>query len=169
MGAGPVIREVRRTDAAALAAMHHQAWIDTYGGVLRPDYFDDWTVADVTAMWEQLLQAPAEAATRRRVAVEAAAVVGFAVAGPARVVEGRPRGVRAAELHGLYVSRSHLGTGLGQRLLDEVLPAAVPAELWVHEGNARARAFYEHNGFRPDGAKFTDLRFPELLELRMVR
>src|SRR5690349_469421 len=107
MGVGPVIREAVRADAAALATMHHRAWIDTYGGFLRPDYFDDWTVADVTAMWERLLQAPPEPGTRRRVAVEESLVVGFSLAGPVRVVEGRPRGVRAVELRGLYVSRVH--------------------------------------------------------------
>src|SRR5690348_8354846 len=108
MGAGPVIRAAHRTDAARLGAMHHQAWVDTYGAVLRPGYFDDWTVDQVVALWEQVLEEPAAPDVVRRVAVEAEEVVGFAAAGPARTVEGRPVAVRPTELWGLYVARRRL-------------------------------------------------------------
>jgi len=33
------------------------------------------------------------------------------------------------------------------------------ATLWVHYGNSRARAFYEHHGWRSDGAEVRDARF----------
>ncbi|GAB3445456.1 GNAT family N-acetyltransferase [Phycicoccus ginsengisoli] len=169
MGAAPVVREMRRSDAASLGAMHHRAWVDTYGAVLRPGYFEDWTVADAVATWERVLEGPVQSGVVRRVAVEAQEVVGFSAAGPARAVEARPAAVRRTELWGLYVARSWLGSGLGQTLLDAVLPATQAAELWVFEANTRARAFYRRNRFDPDGATFTDLRFPELVEVRLVR
>jgi RimJ/RimL family protein N-acetyltransferase len=39
----------------------------------------------------------------------------------------------------------------------------------VFRDNPRARAFYQRNGFVPDGATCTEERFPDLVEIRMVR
>ena len=155
-------------DAQGIGRMHHRAWIDTYGAYLPPDYFDAWTVTDVIDMWIEILETPSQAEVVRLVAESGPAVAGFIAVGPPREVEGRPVG-RATELRGLYVARDCLGTGLGQRLLDACLGPDQPCQLWVFEANARARAFYQRNGFRADGATFTDDRFPTLLEVRMVR
>ncbi len=39
--------------------------------------------------------------------------------------------------------------------------------LWVFEKNARARRFYEHHGFKPDGVeKLEEFAGEHLLELR---
>jgi GNAT superfamily N-acetyltransferase len=165
-------------DAPRVGRMHHQAWVDSYGAFLPADYFETrWTVADAVQLWQGILRGAAEPGVARLLAEEAPApeaaahttVEGFVVAGPSRDVDGRPTAVRRAELRGLYVTAAQLGSGLGQRLLDDALPDGQPAELWVFERNVRARAFYQRNGFRTDGAEFTDERFPELLEVRMVR
>jgi RimJ/RimL family protein N-acetyltransferase len=58
---------------------------------------------------------------------------------------------------------------VGQQLLDAALRREQPAELWVFRDNPRARAFYQRNGFVPDGATCTEERFPDLVEIRMVR
>jgi RimJ/RimL family protein N-acetyltransferase len=42
------------------------------------------------------------------------------------------------------------------------------AFLWVFRDNARARAFYLRNGFRPDGAERVEPFFGPI-EIRMVR
>lgn len=169
-------------DAPRVGRMHHQAWVDTYAALLPGDYFETrWTVTDAVRLWQGILRGAVEAdepGVARLLAEEeptagaataSTTVEGFVVAGPSREIDGRPSAVRRAELRGLYVAAAQLGSGLGQRLLDEVLPDGQPAELWVFERNVRARAFYQRNGFRTDGAEFTDERFPELLEVRMVR
>jgi len=163
------LRPMDPSDAAPLGAMHHQAWLDTYGAALPADYFDHWTVRDAVESWERILGETDLPGTVRLVAVDGSVVAGFAVAGPTRVVAERPPQARDRELRGIYVARPRLGTGLGQRLLDGVVSAAEPLELWVFEHNARARAFYARNGFTPDGATFVDQRFPDLPEVRMVR
>jgi len=75
---------------------------------------------------------------------------------------------RDLQLWGLYVLAELHGTGVGQALLDAVIPPRTPAQLYVAKGNARAEAFYRRNGFEVDGLEVLDDRF-DLVELRMVR
>lgn len=63
---------------------------------------------------------------------------------------------------------SAYGSGLGLRLLDAAIGDR-PASLWVLERNPRARAFYERNGFAPDGTTELLPRFENLVEIRLVR
>ncbi len=51
-----------------------------------------------------------------------------------------------------YVMPEHHGTGMAQALLDRVFAdctalGVLQLELWVWQGNARARAFFRRNGF----------------------
>lgn len=160
-------------DALGVGAMHHQAWVDTYGAELPEGYFATWTVDDAIQRWRDLLAAPTPAGTKRLAAVErrdeGETICGLVAAGASRDPAGRPRSTRPAELWALYVAAPRLGTGLGQQLLDAVLEPQEPAELWVFRGNPRARAFYTRNGFAPDGATYVDDRFPDLPEIRLVR
>lgn len=50
----------------------------------------------------------------------------------------------------LYTMPGTHGTGLGQQLLDRILPDRTPAYLWALSDNERAVAFYRRNGFRVD-------------------
>ena len=163
------LRPMRGEDAPGVGAMHHRAWVDTYGPMLPETYFDTWTVDDAVQRWRGLLAAPAAEGTQRLVAADGATILGLVAAGPSRDLAGRPSPTRPTELWALYVTQSALGSGLGQELLDAVLQRAEPAELWVFRDNPRARAFYVRNGFAPDGAVYIDERFPELLEIRMAR
>ena len=92
-------------------------------------------------------------------------VVGLATAGPSGSAPPLP----PTELRSLYVARSHQGKGLGSQLLDAAL-ADKPASLWVFEGNAAARSFYEGQGWRPNGERRADpaVRIPELRLIRHV-
>ncbi|WP_367874507.1 GNAT family N-acetyltransferase [Luteolibacter sp. Populi] len=64
---------------------------------------------------------------------------------------------RAAWVHQLYVHPHHQGCGLGTALLDIAKTAQLSIRLWTFQCNARARKFYEHQGFRiereTDGAE----------------
>lgn len=94
-------------------------------------------------------------------------IIGIAITNPARALrEHEP--ARELELSSLYVLSAHHERGVGQALLDTVLPPGTPAQLWVAERNPRARRFYGRNGFTPDGALITDDSLG-LNEIRLVR
>ncbi|MEI7057422.1 GNAT family N-acetyltransferase [Nocardioides sp. CCNWLW239] len=69
------------------------------------------------------------------------------------------------ELSALFARAESYGTGLGHRLFEAVIGASA-AYLWVLDGNQRATAFYERQGFRFDGMTTTE---PVGVERRMVR
>jgi GNAT superfamily N-acetyltransferase len=94
-------------------------------------------------------------------------IIGFAIVGAGRRI-GDHEPVRERELFSLYALAAHHGGGAGQALLEAVLPAGAPAQLWVAEENPRARRFYARNGFAPDGARFRDEGL-DLAEVRLVR
>ncbi len=93
-------------------------------------------------------------------------VVGFAAAGPSPDPQG------AGELYAINVDPDHWGGGAGRALL-----GAAQAELdrmgfaesvlWVLPGNARARRFYEREGWTSAGAPPFDPGFGlDLVEYR---
>jgi GNAT superfamily N-acetyltransferase len=90
--------------------------------------------------------------------------VGFAQAVPSR--DDPP--VRSLELATLYLRAAQHGSGLGQALLDAAVGDR-PTSLWVVEANARARRFYERNGFTADGAREVLESWEGLVEVRLVR
>jgi GNAT superfamily N-acetyltransferase len=83
--------------------------------------------------------------------------VAYAAAGPSRDEDAPPG---TGEVGALYVLPAWAGRGLGGALLEraeEGLRAGrhVRATLWVLEGNARARSFYERRGWARDGRRRT--------------
>jgi GNAT superfamily N-acetyltransferase len=62
------------------------------------------------------------------------------------------------ELLAIYVDPDHMGTGVGRLLIAAARErlrrvGVTSAALWVLDGNARARRFYERDGWRFDGAR----------------
>ncbi|MBW4043155.1 MAG: GNAT family N-acetyltransferase [Acidobacteria bacterium] len=166
---GIEVRSARPADAEALGRMHWASWREAYALLLPADF---WTAEGEAARierWHRNLASPLPGSITM-VAVRGAEVVGHASSGPSRPNETAGPPVRDRELWSAYVLASEYGTGLASRLLEAVLPAGTPAELWVFEANPRARAFYTKQGFAPDGARH---EFgPELhhqAEIRMVR
>ena len=143
-------------DSVAAAEVNVRSWRESF-----PAHFPD---ADLTidrraAMFRGRFGA---SFYRMYVAEAEGGVVGFVDVGRAREACFGCE----AELYALYVLPERWGTGLGHRLLVE---AGDVRSLWVLEGNARARAFYEAHGFRPDGAsQVLDLGAP-VPEIRLVR
>lgn len=136
------IREPTADDAEAIGRMHHASWAEAYSALLPPEFWDGFRPESRVALWRRLLE------HRRPEQLAAVALVDDEVVGVA----------------------SHQGTGIAQRLLEEVLPSGTPAQLWVFEQNPRARRFYERNGFAPDGARH--VFGPELggqPEIRLIR
>lgn len=159
----PPIRPARPEDAAALTALHLDAWDEAYTGLIASEVLAARR-ADPEAReqrWRENI-----ATTPNTVLVAEGTgerLLGFAIAGPGR--DEPTGGLPERELMALYVRAEVYGTGLGHALLRAAIGDG-PASLWVLEGNARAIRFYERQGFRPDGARKED---PVGTELRMVR
>ena len=150
-------------DAEAIAAVHHGSWVETYSDLLPASHWEADTLERRTERWRRALESGAAAT----VAETDGTVVGLALAGDAITV-GAHAPVRERQLFILYVLAAHHGTGVGQALLDAVVPPASPAQLWVAEENPRARRFYERNGFVADGARHVD-EGSGIAEVRLVR
>jgi GNAT superfamily N-acetyltransferase len=131
-----------------------RAWQAAYGGLLGEELLAALDPAEETVDWrDYLLAKPAE--DRLWLALDGPDVVGFARTGPSPDAD-LPR--RTAELFGLYVEPSRIGTGLGRALLRHVLLDLRARRfhalaLWHFAGNALAAAFYEREGLPADGAR----------------
>lgn len=157
----PVLRPAVATDALAGAALQRACWREAYGPYVDQALLEARVGSEqpwIDAWVRQLAGGPP-----RVVAEAGGELVGFAVAGPSRDEEP----AAADELYAIYTRAAWWGTGLGLRLWEAVRPAG-SCSLWVLEANARARAFYERQGFVADGTRelYADL---DAWEIRMVR
>jgi ribosomal protein S18 acetylase RimI-like enzyme len=156
------IRQAAPEDARDIAEVHVEAWREAYAHLIPAEALARLSVDQRELRWKELLAIPGSVTF---VATDAGRVGGFATSGPGRD-EDSPRDL---ELPSIYVLASHYGTGAGQNLLNAAL-AGRPAYLWVADDNPRARAFYERNGFHPDGrTKVGPLAGTDILETRLVR
>lgn len=75
-----------------------------------------------------------------------------------------------AEIVAIHSLPESWGTGLGHDMLTEALKqiGGRPVYLWAFKENARARRFYEKNGFHWDGSERVS-EFDSALEVRYVR
>ncbi|MCJ0868648.1 GNAT family N-acetyltransferase [Streptomyces sp. AP-93] len=152
------VREMTGPDIDAVAAVRVSSWRHAYAGLMPQSYLDGLSVAAYAEQRRAAFADPAGAVTNLVAEGPDGAVLGWAAFGPARGTD--PEGVAPdeGELYTLYARPDVIGTGVGRALLAEVLRRApYPAvRLWVLEGNARARRFYERAGFRPDGGVLVD-------------
>ena len=147
-------------DVPAAAHCHLECWREAYSDLLTPARLAELLTIDwFLELWRHHVTGSRVV----RIAVQGQEVIGFAVAGSAEEV-GVPI---TFTLNAINVRRAYWGTGVGQRLLDMTLGER-DAFLWVFRDNARARAFYLRNGFRPDGAERVEPFFGPM-EIRMVR
>lgn len=159
-----ILRPASVDDADALGRLHMACWREAYGDLLSAEFFESATPESSAERWAVTIPRLASDGGTLLLAEEDDELVGFACSGPGRG-EAPPR---ALELYAIYVRASAYGSGLGQRLLDAAI-GNQPASLWVLERNPRARAFYERNGFAPDGTTELLPRFENLVEIRLVR
>lgn len=156
------LRPLRPGDARQCARIHYRGWRETYGDLLPQEHWESDTLPRRERMWEQKVLA-SDPVT---VAEVGGAIAGFAMAGAPRGKGGVPS-VAPVELYALYVAKEFHGRGVGQALLDELIPWPSAAEVWAAEENPRALRFYAKNGFVPDGTRLVD-RY-EIAEIRLVR
>jgi len=156
--AGVDLRRADAADAERLAHLQLDCWDEAYTGLVPQPVLDESrrTVDQRIETWRRRLADGAEVL----VAESDEALAGFANVGAPRDADVDVD----LELYAIYVRAAWWGTGLGHALFTAAVGDR-PAYLWVVEGNARATAFYERQGFRLDGATKEE---PEGLHLRMV-
>lgn len=126
-------------DAAGLARVHVEAWRETYAGLLPAPYLAAMDVIRHARRWRRQLTLAPEA----EIVLVAEGRDGLVGYSGGLVLAGRPA---MGLVNTLYLLRSAQGAGLGRGLLGamaRVLAArgAGSLQLWVLEGNARARGF----------------------------
>jgi RimJ/RimL family protein N-acetyltransferase len=146
-----VIRAAKAEDAEALGAIHVDAWLAAYRGLMPDEYLDSLTAEQRAENWRTILERPPRAGVVRLVAQSEeprdGGVVGFVLAGPSE------SGEDVGEIFALNVDPRVWGSGAGSALLaagTSALTGLRRAILWVHPGNDRARNFYEDHGWRCD-------------------
>jgi ribosomal protein S18 acetylase RimI-like enzyme len=142
-------------DATDLTGIHVRGWQRAYAGLMPDRFLAELRVDDPVRIerWRARLAEPGGGRTVVAVDPDSGAV-GFASFGPDR------EDPDAGEVYAIYVDPDRLGTGMGRALMDEAVARLrqrgfTRIRLWVLAGNARAIAFYERYGFRPDGGRST--------------
>jgi len=158
-------------DAYAIATVHVRAWQYGYRDQMPADYLDSLSVGKRARMWVEILLNERDAA-RTWLGMWGSDAVGFVSAGPCRDTDLEPG---SGEVYALYVLPTSWNTGLAPNLLhaaEQFLASRGyrEATLWVLDSNARARHFYEREGWHADGSEREDeLEGFTLRELRYRR
>jgi len=143
------LRDARRADAQAIAALHHASWHAQLSTCLPPAVVEAHTLDARRAEWHVVLaDLRVEGAVVRLAENDTGALVGFAHAGPAR--DCPTDVVVAGELYRLYIQPGVQGMGAGTALLRDM------ARALAHHGAGRmlvrcwavnpACSFYERRG-----------------------
>lgn len=147
MGVSPAeelqFRLARRSDAAAVAALHADSWSRHYRGAYRDDFLDHDVHADRLAVWTERLSEP-DPGSQTLLAEQAGRLLGFA----RTVFDDDPSwGALLDNLHVAYATKRQ---GIGSRLLAltarAVLDRGTGLYLWVLEQNVDAQTFYAARG-----------------------
>lgn len=148
------------------------AWRAAYVGIMPDQYLADLNEADSAEAWAGAIQRNPTPEEGRRLVVELnGELVGLSLVWPARGDDEAGLG----ELILINLAPHAWGKGAGTALLDADVEALRDlgfdeAILWVAEDNARARRFYEREGWLPDGASKTDtIGGASIVELRYRR
>lgn len=146
------IRIARTSDAGDIAALHVAAWRWAYRGLLADDVLADLNADEREPVWAELVGDPSVSVL---VAERDGALAGFASGCASRDEDAAPG---TGEVAAIYLDEDAAGTGLGIALFagiqDELRTRSfMRASLWVLETNARARRFYEREGWRWDGSR----------------
>jgi ribosomal protein S18 acetylase RimI-like enzyme len=147
----PTLRDATPADAALLADIGAQTFVETFGHLYAPDDLAAFLTNHSPAKWTTELTDPRYHVVLAMTGDEA---VGYAKLGPPSL-PFEPTGV-AIELRQFYLRKAAQGTGLAATLMEHMLAKARAAHadelyLSVFVDNHRARRFYERYGFERVG------------------
>jgi ribosomal protein S18 acetylase RimI-like enzyme len=160
-------------DADSIAAVQVRAWREGYGGLLPAEVLEALDAEQFAATWRASLNAPQDARNRVLVALERAAVRGFAVTGPAADPDLDP--IVVGEVSELTVDPDHTRQGHGSRLLHACADTLTAdrfrtAVTWLNATDDARRMFLSEAGWAPDGAhRELDLHGDGSLRVKQVR
>jgi GNAT superfamily N-acetyltransferase len=163
------LRPAEPADAMEVARVHVRTWQVAYRTIVPDEYLDGLRPEVRAARYDFAARDARKPFTI--LALEEGKIVGFAMTGPSREADLPEHG----ELYALYVGPECWGHGIGAALISSARGRLRElgfrsAVLWVFAGNARARRFYEADGWVPDGVRRTDARFgAEVGETRYQR
>ncbi len=160
-----LVRTCVVADAEALTDLHLDVWEDAYSDLVPQEVLvaRRRDVATRVERWRQIIGSGSTTTLLAEDETARGRLLGFSNSGPGRDDPGP--GLPELELMALYVRAEVYGTGIGHRLVSAAIGEA-GAYLWVLDGNARAIAFYERQGFGFDGEIKVEA---EGVERRMVR
>lgn len=136
------------------------------------DYLDNLDVERRREGWDRILAGTDWPRTGAFVAADDDGIIGFAHVCPSRDEDA---GDTVGEVTTVYVLASAWGAGAGRALMTAAVGAlrdagCTEATLWVLDTNARARRFYESEGWTVDGAeRLEELRGFPTREVRYRR
>jgi ribosomal protein S18 acetylase RimI-like enzyme len=135
-----IIREPTNDDCPSWGRVHYQAWMETYPGLVPPEFLKELSS-------ERSVARLFEALSRAFIAVLHQRVVGFVVYSP--ISEDYVSIQPSSEIKALYVLRDYQSRGIGKALINRAI-ACLPEKdvvLFVLKGNENAISFYQHLGF----------------------
>jgi ribosomal protein S18 acetylase RimI-like enzyme len=146
-----VLRAATADDAALLAKVGAETFVETFGDLYRPDDLAAFLTNHSVANWTRELADPRFHIV---LAIEGDAAAGYAKLGPPSL-PFTPTGM-PIELRQFYIRSAWHGGGLAARMMERVLELARMSgadELFlsVFVDNHRARRFYERYGFERVG------------------
>jgi GNAT superfamily N-acetyltransferase len=147
------VRAAVPEDAYDVARVQVRSWQWAYRGLIAQDYLDGLepeTWAGRYTFGRRGIGLPSTL-----VAVDGSTICGLTATGLCRDDDLPNFG----ELMALYVDPAYVGTGVGRTLIaaarERLRASSTQAALWVLDGNARARRFYERDGWSHDGTRRT--------------
>jgi RimJ/RimL family protein N-acetyltransferase len=146
------LRSATPDDAAAMAAVHIDAWRTAYRGLVPDSFLAALDHKRSTERFHEFLES-GEGETY--IVERDGRAIGHLTVGSCRDDDLSERTV--GEIWGIYLAPVHWRQGIGTRVCrqaESMLRARGfrRSVLWVFEGNERARRFYEAMGYAPDGA-----------------
>ena len=161
------LRDARRGDEPAVAEVHVRSWQEAYRELMPAEFLDGLDPRDRAARYEFDGR---EGAPTTVLATAGESLAGFVTFGPSRDEDA----VGMGEIYALYVDPGRYHGGVGRLLMAEARRRLVEAGfraavLWVLQGNDRAAAFYEREGWKPDGATREEQPYGILSEVRRFR
>lgn len=156
-----IIRAMTRKDADARGYVHWKSWQETYPGLVDDAYLS----ACMTL--EKCQEIARQRPENTLIAELNGKIVGFSCYCPCRDTDMSGCG----EIQSIYVLKEAQGLGIGRKLMDAAIAKLADYStivLWVLQGNDPAIDFYEHYGFRLDGATAPIMTGAPNTELRMI-
>jgi ribosomal protein S18 acetylase RimI-like enzyme len=142
-----LLRPVTDDDLLGIGDLHYRSRASAYADILTPEALTFGSPAALGEWWSERWKWEADN-HRMTVAIADGRLAGFTYLGPSEQ-DG------TGELSAIHADPDFVGKGVGRALMVDALGALAAygdrAVLWVLEGNARARAFYEKGGWAADG------------------